>query len=229
MCREQFLESFSLLSQPVTWPSGRSMPPWWLWTTTSRARPRSSGSNWKNRYLNTSNSEECLKTLCPILNWTNWSYRPKKFICKSVYNGYLFSSQRLDLFVPLHLETCSNVPAYGRLLSASGNPMQCQIPFIPQAQRRICTVNSLLIYLLTWLILVYIRRNSTALACVFSLSTRGGFIALSPISPQDMFLQPFSCSREEKEEEDVDYHSPYHPYHHPHAHHLHLHNLVKNI
>lgn len=78
-------------------------------------------------------------------------------------------------------------------------------------------------------ILEYIRRNSTALVCVFSLSTRGGFIALSPISPQDMFLQPFSCSREEKEEEDVDYHSPYHPYHHPHGHHLHLHNLVKNI
>lgn len=76
-------------------------------------------------------------------------------------------------------------------------------------------------------ILEYIRRNSTALVCVF-LSTRGGFIALSPISPQDIFLQPFSCSREEKEE-DVDYHSPYHPYHHPHGHHLHLHNLVKNI
>ncbi|XP_056894023.1 voltage-dependent R-type calcium channel subunit alpha-1E isoform X5 [Takifugu flavidus] len=62
-----------------------------------------------------------------------------------------------------------------------------------------------------------------------SALTRGGFIALSPISPQDMFLQPFSCSREEKEEEDVDYHSPYHPYHHPHGHHLHLHNLVPDV
>lgn len=58
-------------------------------------------------------------------------------------------------------------------------------------------------------------------------STRGGFVALSPISPQDMFLQPFSHSREEKEEEDNDYHSPYHPYHHPHGHHLHLQDLVK--
>lgn len=76
-------------------------------------------------------------------------------------------------------------------------------------------------------ILEYIRDN--ALVCVLSLSTRGGFVALSPISPQDMFLQPFSHSREEKEEEDDDYHSPYHPYHHPHGHHLHLHNLVKNM
>lgn len=65
---------------------------------------------------------------------------------------------------------------------------------------------------------------------VSSFSTRGGFVALSPISPQDMFLQAFSHSREEKEEEDDDdYHSPYHPYHHPHGHHIHLHNLVKNL
>lgn len=70
---------------------------------------------------------------------------------------------------------------------------------------------------------------SDALVCVLSLSTRGGFVALSPISPQDMFLQPFSHSREEKEEEDDEYRSPYHPYHHPHGHHLHLHNLVNNI
>lgn len=63
---------------------------------------------------------------------------------------------------------------------------------------------------------------------VFSFSTRGGFVALSPISPQDMFLQAFSHSREKEEEEDEDdYHSPYPPYHHPHGHHLHLHNLVK--
>lgn len=64
---------------------------------------------------------------------------------------------------------------------------------------------------------------------VFSFSTRGGFVAISPISPQDMFLQAFSHSRAEKEEEDDDYHSPYHPYHHPHGHHLHLHSLVKNV
>lgn len=63
--------------------------------------------------------------------------------------------------------------------------------------------------------------------CVCSFSTRGGFVALSPISPQDMLLQPLSHSREEKEEEDDDdYRSPYHPYHHPHHHHLHLHTLV---
>lgn len=47
-----------------------------------------------------------------------------------------------------YLETRSNVSAYGRLLSASGNPMQCQVPFIPQAQRRICSVNSQLTYLI---------------------------------------------------------------------------------
>uniref|UniRef100_A0A3B5A4C5 Voltage-dependent R-type calcium channel subunit alpha-1E-like n=1 Tax=Stegastes partitus TaxID=144197 RepID=A0A3B5A4C5_9TELE len=44
-------------------------------------------------------------------------------------------------------------------------------------------------------------------------ATRGGFVALSPISPQEMFLQPLSRSREEKEEEeeeDDDYRSPYH-------------------
>ncbi|XP_069378139.1 voltage-dependent R-type calcium channel subunit alpha-1E [Paralichthys olivaceus] len=65
-----------------------------------------------------------------------------------------------------------------------------------------------------------------------SALTRGGFVALSPISPQEMFLQPPSCSREEKEEEEGedDYRSPYLPYHHPHHHHHHhLHTLVQDI
>ncbi|XP_059196371.1 voltage-dependent R-type calcium channel subunit alpha-1E [Centropristis striata] len=64
-----------------------------------------------------------------------------------------------------------------------------------------------------------------------SALTRGGFVALSPISPQEMFLQPLSCSREEKEEEEEDdeYRSPYHPYHHPHHHHHHLHTLVQDV
>ncbi|XP_071343909.1 voltage-dependent R-type calcium channel subunit alpha-1E [Trachinotus anak] len=64
-----------------------------------------------------------------------------------------------------------------------------------------------------------------------SALTRGGFVALSPISPQEMFLQPLSCSREEKEEEgDDDYRSPYPPYHHPHHHHHHhLHTLVQDV
>ncbi|XP_072245640.1 voltage-dependent R-type calcium channel subunit alpha-1E isoform X4 [Leuresthes tenuis] len=66
-----------------------------------------------------------------------------------------------------------------------------------------------------------------------SALTRGGFVALSPISPQEMFLQPLSRSREEKEEEDdEDYHSPYHSYHQPHHHHHHhhhLHTLVPDV
>nr|XP_033477259.1 voltage-dependent R-type calcium channel subunit alpha-1E isoform X3 [Epinephelus lanceolatus] len=65
-----------------------------------------------------------------------------------------------------------------------------------------------------------------------SALTRGGFVALSPISPQEMFLQPLSRSREEKEEEeeeeDDEYRSPYHPYLHPHHHH-HLHTLVSDV
>ncbi|XP_047442955.1 voltage-dependent R-type calcium channel subunit alpha-1E isoform X4 [Mugil cephalus] len=64
-----------------------------------------------------------------------------------------------------------------------------------------------------------------------SALTRGGFVALSPISPQEMFLQPLSHSREvekEEEEEDDDYRSPYHPYHHPHHHH-HQHTLVPDV
>ncbi|XP_014881642.1 voltage-dependent R-type calcium channel subunit alpha-1E-like isoform X1 [Poecilia latipinna] len=67
-----------------------------------------------------------------------------------------------------------------------------------------------------------------------SALTRGGFVALSPISPQEMFLQPRPRSREEKmEEEDEDYHSPYrlypHPHHHHHHHHHHLHTLVPEV
>ncbi|XP_040895501.1 voltage-dependent R-type calcium channel subunit alpha-1E isoform X2 [Toxotes jaculatrix] len=63
-----------------------------------------------------------------------------------------------------------------------------------------------------------------------SALTRGGFVALSPISPQEMFLQPLSLSREEKDEEgDDDYRSPYHPYHHSHHHHHHLHTLVPDV
>ncbi|KAM4548311.1 LOW QUALITY PROTEIN: voltage-dependent R-type calcium channel subunit alpha-1E [Odontesthes bonariensis] len=66
-----------------------------------------------------------------------------------------------------------------------------------------------------------------------SALTRGGFVALSPISPQEMFLQPLSHSREEKEaEDDEDYHSPYHSYHQPHHHHHHhhhLHTLVPDV
>lgn len=66
---------------------------------------------------------------------------------------------------------------------------------------------------------------SECVTCPFS--TRGGFVALSPISPQEMFLQPMSHSREEKEEEeDDDYHSPYHQYHNPRHHHHHLNTLV---
>uniref|UniRef100_A0AAV2L283 Voltage-dependent calcium channel alpha-1 subunit IQ domain-containing protein n=1 Tax=Knipowitschia caucasica TaxID=637954 RepID=A0AAV2L283_KNICA len=52
-----------------------------------------------------------------------------------------------------------------------------------------------------------------------SALTRGGFVALSPVSPQEMFLQPLSCSRELKKEDE--YHSPYHPYPQLHYHHLH--------
>lgn len=50
-------------------------------------------------------------------------------------------------------------------------------------------------------------------------------MALSPISPQEMFMQPLSRSREEKaeEEEEDDYCSAYHPY----QRHRHLHTLVK--
>ncbi|XP_029356757.1 voltage-dependent R-type calcium channel subunit alpha-1E [Echeneis naucrates] len=57
-----------------------------------------------------------------------------------------------------------------------------------------------------------------------SALTRGGFVALSPISPQEMFLQPLSCPREEKveEEEDDSYRSPYRPYQH-------LHTLVQDV
>uniref|UniRef100_A0A667XDH9 Voltage-dependent calcium channel type A subunit alpha-1 n=1 Tax=Myripristis murdjan TaxID=586833 RepID=A0A667XDH9_9TELE len=61
-----------------------------------------------------------------------------------------------------------------------------------------------------------------------SALTRGGFVALSPISPQEMFLRPLAHTMEEKEEEE-DYHLPYHHYHHAHHHqHHHLHTLVTN-
>ncbi|KAF3690925.1 Voltage-dependent R-type calcium channel subunit alpha-1E Brain calcium channel II [Channa argus] len=62
-----------------------------------------------------------------------------------------------------------------------------------------------------------------------SALTRGGFVALSPISPQEMFLQPLSHSKEEKDEEEDDgYNLPYHPYRHPHYH-QHLHTLVPDV
>ncbi|KAF7202965.1 transcript variant X1 [Nothobranchius furzeri] len=61
-----------------------------------------------------------------------------------------------------------------------------------------------------------------------SALTRGGFVALSPISPQEMFLQPPSRSREERGEVEENYHSPYLPYHH-HHHHRHLHTLVPEV
>ncbi|XP_053743564.1 voltage-dependent R-type calcium channel subunit alpha-1E isoform X1 [Synchiropus splendidus] len=61
-----------------------------------------------------------------------------------------------------------------------------------------------------------------------SALTRGGFVALSPISPQEMFLQPLPHSGEAGEEEDDDYHSPYHPYSYSHHHH-HLHTPLPDI
>nr|XP_040040128.1 voltage-dependent R-type calcium channel subunit alpha-1E isoform X5 [Gasterosteus aculeatus aculeatus] len=62
-----------------------------------------------------------------------------------------------------------------------------------------------------------------------SALARGGFGALSPIAPQEMFLQPLSRSMEEKDEDDDDdYRSPYLQYHHPHPHH-HLHTLVPEV
>ncbi|XP_068174884.1 voltage-dependent R-type calcium channel subunit alpha-1E [Antennarius striatus] len=62
-----------------------------------------------------------------------------------------------------------------------------------------------------------------------SALTRGGFVALSPISPQEMFLQPLSHSREVKEEEEDDYHFPYHTYYNPHQHHHQLHTLIPDV
>lgn len=111
--------------------------------------------------------------------------------------------------------------------------MQRQVPLVPPAQRWICSVKlSALISASHTVSQVFFLSVSAGAQLssslpVFSFSTRGGFVALSPISPQDMFLQAFSHSREKEEEEDDDYHSPYPPYHHPHGHHLHLHNLVK--
>ncbi|XP_056459271.1 voltage-dependent R-type calcium channel subunit alpha-1E [Gadus chalcogrammus] len=64
-----------------------------------------------------------------------------------------------------------------------------------------------------------------------SALTRGGFVALSPISPQDMFLQrPLSHALDKEEEEDYR-HPPYRRYHHPiqqHPHH-HMHTLVPEV
>ncbi|XP_023810378.1 voltage-dependent R-type calcium channel subunit alpha-1E isoform X1 [Oryzias latipes] len=63
-----------------------------------------------------------------------------------------------------------------------------------------------------------------------SALTRGGFVALSPVSPQEMFVQQLPCSRQEKEEEeDADYRSPYHPYRHRLHYHQHLHTLVPEV
>ncbi|KAM9832206.1 voltage-dependent R-type calcium channel subunit alpha-1E [Neosynchiropus ocellatus] len=61
-----------------------------------------------------------------------------------------------------------------------------------------------------------------------SALTRGGFVALSPISPQEMFLQPLPHSGEAREAEDDDFHSPYHPYPYSHHHH-HLHTPLPDI
>ncbi|XP_055717155.1 voltage-dependent R-type calcium channel subunit alpha-1E-like isoform X3 [Salvelinus fontinalis] len=52
-----------------------------------------------------------------------------------------------------------------------------------------------------------------------SALTRGGFVALSPISPQEMFMQPMSQDLEDKGED-------YHNYHHHHLLHHQLHTLV---
>ncbi|XP_034094495.1 voltage-dependent R-type calcium channel subunit alpha-1E-like [Gymnodraco acuticeps] len=69
-----------------------------------------------------------------------------------------------------------------------------------------------------------------------SALARGGCVALSPVPPQERFLQPLSRSREE---EEGDYRSPYHQYHHPlhtlvpeynqvmHQHHLHDSAVIK--
>uniref|UniRef100_A0A8C5DWT1 Voltage-dependent calcium channel alpha-1 subunit IQ domain-containing protein n=1 Tax=Gouania willdenowi TaxID=441366 RepID=A0A8C5DWT1_GOUWI len=67
-----------------------------------------------------------------------------------------------------------------------------------------------------------------------SAGTRGGFVALSPVSPQEMFLQPPSHSRKDEEEEDEDdsYRSPYYPYHlrpHHRHHHRHLSTLQPGV
>lgn len=47
----------------------------------------------------------------------------------------------LPLCVSLPAETRSDVPAHGRLLAASGDTLPRQVPFLPQARRRICLVN----------------------------------------------------------------------------------------
>ncbi|CAL8308262.1 unnamed protein product [Lota lota] len=62
-----------------------------------------------------------------------------------------------------------------------------------------------------------------------SALTRGGFVALSPISPQEMFLQRPLSHTLDKDEEDY-HHLPYRRYHHPiHQHPHHMHTLVPEV
>lgn len=44
--------------------------------------------------------------------------------------------------LPLPAETRSHVPADGRLLAASGDPLPRQVPLLPQTRRRVCSVNT---------------------------------------------------------------------------------------
>lgn len=135
-------------------------------------------------------------------------------------------------------ETRSDVPAHGCVLSAAGNPVQRQIPVVPQTHCWICFVNAAVVSSFDYLCrrcspLWFLITSGPVLTsvwvsvCVCSLRTRGGFLALSPISPQEMFLQPPSHSREKEEAIEDDYRTPYHPYHLPrHLHPHHLHTLV---
>lgn len=61
------------------------------------------------------------------------------------------------LCLSLYVEACTYVSAYGCLLFASRNPMQCQIPVIPQAQCWISTVNIIIYITFSLFIQLYIQ------------------------------------------------------------------------
>lgn len=58
-----------------------------------------------------------------------------------VLHHALFSRMQDDSSVHLPAETRSDVPAYGRFLAASGDPLPCQVPLLPQTRHRIRPVN----------------------------------------------------------------------------------------
>lgn len=191
-------------SQIPTWRLVRSTPPWWSWITSSRTKLRSSASNLKRRLAPPPPPlwiPHCVSQV--ILNkirmWMHFLKDNINFV--RVINSLSTFIRRVSFWC-LSLQKSSLM---FKRLDASTLPedILSETQTLPMMAHS--AGSALWVFALLHVCLLCLLFHSPLLMYSFSLPsyrTRGGFVALSPISPQELFLQPMSSDVEASQPEN---------------------------